>query len=140
MMSIPLIRVALKTRLEAVGGIRVHDEIPTAAAITGNATGAVISYTGTQYASSFDRTAERTFTVTLLAAKGSDRSAIDKLDSYCELSGVTSIAAALEGPIPGVASDVRVVSDSGVSNYTVGNGPEAVDYPGVEFTLEVMVP
>lgn len=139
MSNIGDIRDALKTRLEAIGGIRVVDEIPGAATVTGQATGAVISYGGTTYNLDVTGNAMRTFTVTLLAGLVSDRSAIAKLDGYCDTTGATSVIAALDSPITNVAHDVRVISDSGHQGYTVGTGTEAVDYLGVEFTLEVMV-
>lgn len=139
MSNIGDIRDALKTRLEALAGIRVADEIPGAATITGQADGAVISYTGTEYMLDFAGNARRTFTVTVLAGLISDRSAIARLDGYCDITGATSIYAALNGEITNVAHDVRVISDSGHQGYTVGSGAEAADYWGTEFTVEVMV-
>jgi hypothetical protein len=140
MSAVSDIRAALRTRLEAMDGVRVADEIPGAAMITGQACGAVISYTGTTYMLDGDGNASRTFTVTVLAGLVSDRSAIAKLDAFCDTSGPGSIYDALDGPIAGgVAHDVRVISDSGHSTYTVGSGAEAADYLGCEFNIDVMV-
>lgn len=139
MSGIQAIRTALKARAETITGVRTADELPGAATVTGNAIGVVVSYGGTQYMTDFAGNAVRTFTVTALAGLVSDRTAIAKLDALCDLTGATSMYTALNGPITSVAHDVRVVSDSGYSTYTVGSGAEAADYLGVEFTVEVGV-
>jgi hypothetical protein len=139
MSNIGDIRDTLRTRLEALGRIRCADEIPGAATVTGQADGAVISYTGTTYMLDVDGNAIRTFTVTVLTGLVSDRTAVDRLDAYCDVSGATSIYAALSRSISGTAHDVRVISDSGHATFTVGSGAEAADYLGTEFQIEAMV-
>lgn len=133
------IRDALRTRLETLPRIRVADEIPAAATITGQADGAVISYTGTTYMLDTQGNAMRTFTVTILTGLVSSRTAVDRLDAYCDVDGATSIYTVLSSAIASVAHDVRVISDNGHATFTVGTGAEAVDYLGTEFSLEVMV-
>jgi hypothetical protein len=134
------IRSALETRLAAVSGIRVSDELPGALDVTGNATGAVVSYAGTTYNDSYSGTALRRFTVTLLVGRAPDRKAVDKVNGFCERTGATSVPDAIEGAIANVASDVRVVSDSGMTGISVPTGDGAAEYAGVEFEVEVMVP
>lgn len=133
------IRTTLRTRLETLPRIRVADEIPGAATVTGQADGAVISYTGTTYMLDTQGNALRTFTVTILTGLVSDRSAIDRLDAYCDVDGATSIYTVLSSAIANVAHDVRVISDSGHATFTVGSGAEAADYLGTEFSVEAMV-
>jgi hypothetical protein len=141
-MSIPLIRAALKTRLETIPGVRAVDEVPGAVTVTGSASAAVVQYGGTTYDSTMGRQSdEMVFSILMIASKASDRAGIAKIDGYLARTGATSVKAAVDGPIdPDVASDVRVSSAGGYNEITIGSGTDAQEFIGVEFVVEVMVP
>lgn len=133
-------RAALRARLETLDRIRVADEIPGALSVTGNAAAAIITRGPTTFPDTFDGTATRTYTVSVLVSKGAlDRVSVDRLDDLAEFTGTGSVYAALKGPIPGVADSVEVTGDSGIANFTIGAGTEAADYAGTEFEVEVQV-
>jgi hypothetical protein len=77
-----------------------------------------------------------TFTVRVLVARASERSAQRALSGYASGSGAQSVKAALESDptLGGVADTVRVMSANGIGVYAYGD----VDYLGLEFTTEVV--
>jgi hypothetical protein len=77
-----------------------------------------------------------TFTIRVLVARASERSAQRALSGYASGSGATSIKAAVEADptLGGAAQTVRVASANGIGVYAYGD----VDYLGLEFTTEVV--
>lgn len=133
-MNISSLRDGLKVRLATISGLRAYDTIPDnfapPAAIV--APPVRIQY-GTSLGRAFDSV---TFTVRLLVAKATDRSAQDRLDAYLDDSGASSIIAAIEGDssLGGAANLVRVLTCQGIGVYDYAGVPLL----GAEFTVEVI--
>lgn len=77
-----------------------------------------------------------TFTVRILVARASERSAQRSLFAYASGSGSKSIKAAIEydATLGGAADTLAVTSATGIGIYGYGEA----DYLGLEFTVEVM--
>lgn len=132
MASVSAIRDGLKTRLQTISGLRVHDTAPSAI----SPPAAVIVPQTVDYDSTMARGSDAfAFDVFLLVSKAVDRVSQDKLDAYLAGSGVDSVKAAVEGDqsLGGVAHIARVAQarDYGAVEYG------GISYLGAIFRVEV---
>lgn len=140
MTTIAAVRAGLQTRLETIASLRVYDEIPTGVSVTGNASAAVITLAEVSYDDVMGNQGDSlTFTITLIVAAISDRTAVAKLDSYLDPThpSATSVRSAVNGSLGGAVAFATVTSATGPSAVTVGTGAEAAEYLGADFTVEV---
>jgi hypothetical protein len=132
--NISSLRDGLKTRLATISGLRAYDVIPDNFAPPAVIVAPPMRI---QYAGSLGNAwASATFTVRLLVAKATDRSAQDRLDAYLDASGASSIAAAIEADtsLSGAANLARVLTCQGIGVYDYSGVPLL----GAEFTIEVL--
>ena len=125
MTSISAIRDGVKTRLETIAGLRVHDTVPgqvsPPAAVVAPAPGTFLTYNVTT-----DGAEDVTLVVTLLVSDAVDRAAQDALDAYLADSGASSVKAAVDGGITlGGAAHFATVTSA--RNYGL------IDYGGVQY-------
>ncbi len=122
--------------------IRVQQEFGTSPNVSGATLVAVVEYDGTVYDAAFGGdAAEANYKITVLGGQASERSTRKRLLALCDPTpdSTTSIAAAVNGSSLGnVVASCRVVSNSGLRDYTLAGGDAAPTYPGVEFVLAVM--
>ena len=133
-MNISSIRDGLKTRLATISGVRAYDVIPDSFAPPA---AIVAPPTRIQYGASLGKAWDSvTFTVRLLVAKATDRSAQDRLDAYLDSTGATSIVAAIEADptLGGAANLARVIACQGIGVYDYAG----VALLGAEFTVEII--
>lgn len=107
--TIKQIRDALKTRLDSVSGLRVHDTVPSKI----NPPAAIIRRrSGPRPSTLGSATHDYTFAVTVITSLASDRLAQDKLDDYLSGSGAAAIMAAIDAdPDLGSVVDYAQISD-----------------------------
>ena len=124
----------LSTNLGTVDKLRVQaeilDTVPIPCAIVGPPT-------DIEYDAVMARGADTyTFTVRVLVARASERSAQRALFDYASGTGSKSIKTAIESDrtLGGVADSLAVTAASGIGIYAYGEA----DYLGIEFTVEVI--
>jgi hypothetical protein len=134
MAEIDAIIDGLATNLATVSKLRVQreilDTVPIPCAIVGPPT-------TVEYDEVMARGADLyTFTVRVLVARASERTAQKSLFAYASGTGDRSIKAAIESDrtLGGAADSVAVRSASGVGIYGYGEA----DYLGIEFSVEVI--
>lgn len=138
-MTIPALRAELRVRLLTLPAVEVAKEWGDKINVSGSRSVAVIEKGTTEYDAAQRGQANWVgFTVHLLVSKDSDRTAIDKLDAFCDPtpSSTTSVRAAVNGPF--ADGYFKVVSDSEYREYPVGEGEAAPRYLGVAFTVQVL--
>ena len=126
------VSVALRDALKSVPGLRVVEYIPDSL----NPPMATVGVDTVVFHGAFGAGNPRyVFTVSLVVARASDRTAQKRLDDYLSYSGAQSIRAAIEkDPTLGkCVQTCQVVSGGNITNINVND----VIYLSMEFTVEV---
>lgn len=133
-MSVQTIGDGIKTRLQTITGLRVFapDELPDS---INEFPAAVILPGETVYHAHFGGDADYTFRIIVMTGKQDNPSALNRLLPYLELTGTSSVKAAIEtdATLNGSADDCKVVSNTGLGVTSWGG----VSYLSTEFTLQV---
>lgn len=129
-MSIQSIREGIATNLAAIPGLR------TSAFVPDNPTPpiAIVIPTRVEFDSSFARGLDQfTFEVMVIAARASERNAQSTLDSYCNVTGASSVKVAIESDqtLGGTVMDCRVTEMSSYGSLAIGE----VQYLQATFTV-----
>lgn len=129
-MSIQTIREGIATNLATISGLRVSAFVPD------NPTPpiAVVIPQRVEFDTALARGMDRfTFDVTVIAARASERNAQRTLDSYCNVTGATSIKAAVESDqtLGGTVMDCRVTEMTAYGPVAIGE----VIYLSATFTV-----
>lgn len=130
MASVSAIRDGIKTRLQTITGLRVHDIIPEDV----QPPAAVVVPAGGAFDATMGRGSDdMVFEIRLAVSDAVTRAAQDALDAYLAGSGASSIKAAVDGNLGGAVHFARVAGWDGYGDVTIGG----VSYYGVTFTVEV---
>lgn len=138
-MTIPALRDELRTRLLTLPAVEVAKEWGDVINVSGNRSVAVIEKGTTEYDAAHKGQANWVgFTVHMLVAKDPHRTAVEKLDAFCDPTpnSATSVRTAVNGPFGG--GYVKVQSDSEYREYPVGEGEAAPRYLGCAFVVQVL--
>lgn len=132
MATIAGIRDGLRTRLETISGLRVHDTVPGQI----NPPAAIVRRRRTDYDSTMARGSDDyEFVVTVFVQLASDPKAQDDLDAYLDGAGVKSVKAAVEGDASlGGEVDFARVRQADADQVLEFAG---VGYLGVDFIVDV---
>lgn len=129
--SVSDIRDRLKTRLETIPGLRVHDTVPSQI----NPPVAVIRRRRIDFDSTMARGSDDfIFVVSLFVQLASDPHAQDALDEYLAGTGTKSVKAAIEGAALGGDVDfarVTTAEEDGIIEYAGGS------FLAVDFLVDV---
>jgi hypothetical protein len=132
------IRLALRTRLETVGGLRAYDVWPP----TINPPVAIVRPLSGTYHEDQNESVMYQFEVVLLLQLGNQIVAQEQLDTYIATDGDTSIPAALEADpqLGGAADSTMVAGWRDVGTMRVGADEEGngQEFMGVRFEVEVL--
>ncbi len=133
--SIPLIRDALKARIDTIDSLETYDTMPTEvavpAAIVYPSPGTFLTY------QTMDGAADLEFVVIVLVSAGVDDLAQDELDGYLAEVGADSVKAAIDAD-PRLGNTVDYASVGSAQNYGLHEFG-AVQYFGCEFVVSVGV-
>ena len=134
MADIAAIVSGIADRLTTIDKLRVQEQVLDTAPVP-------VALIGPPNAVAYDETFARgadlyTFSIRVLVARASERSAQQSLNDYLSGTGTKSVKAAFEGDatLGGAASTCRITTATGIGVYSYGD----VDYLGSEFTLEVI--
>lgn len=134
MASVSSIVSGMATRLESISGLRVQEQVLDTAPVP-------VALIGPPSSISYDEVMARgadlyTFSVRVLVARASERSAQVSLFDYLSGTGTKSVKAAFEADktLDGSADTCRVTAATGIGIYSYGE----VDYLGSDFTVEVI--
>lgn len=122
----------IRDRLATINGLRVHEYIPD----TINPPMAIVGLDQVDYHGSFGGgDPVYTFTVTVIVARVSERTAQTKLDAYASWSGTSSIRAAIEADktLNGVVSTLNVPTAGNIQAIQSNE----VTYLAIDFTVVV---
>lgn len=130
---LPVLR-GLKTRLETIDGLRVHETIPGAI----DPPTAVLSLESVTYDSSMSRGSDDlVFSADVFTSMASDRAGQELLFSFIDGSGADSVKAAVEAePTLGGVAMFAEVTDAGAPR--IANFGE-IEYYNVQFRIFVSV-
>lgn len=138
MTSLRAIRLALRTQLETVSGLRAYDVWPT----TINPPVAIVRPLSGTFHEDQDGSVMYQFEIMLLLQLGNLTVAQEQLDAYIATDGDTSILAALEAdPSLGGAADSTMVNgwrDVGTMRVGADEEGNGQEFMGVRFECEVL--
>ncbi len=133
--SIPLIRDALKTRIDTISALTVYDTMPEnvslPAAIVYPSPGSFLTY------QTMDGAVDLDFIVIVLVSSAVDDLAQDELDGYLANSGALSIKAAIDAD-PSLGGAAHFAGMTEARNYGLHEFGNA-QYFGCEFAVSVGV-
>lgn len=134
-MTLPALRAELRTRLLTLPAVAVANEFGDRINVSGSRSVAIIEKAPTAYDAAQRGQANWVgFTIHMLVSKDSDRTAVDKLDDFCDPTpgAATAVRTAVNGPF--ADGWIKVTADSEYREYPIGE--EA--HLGCAFTVQVM--
>lgn len=133
MATIAQLRTGILTRLQAISGLRSVPHSPDRVSVPA----AAVELTSIEFGATYGVNAVdvHQFTIRVYASRADDKSGQDRLDTFINPAGATSVKQALDTDqtLGGLAQTLRVTGVDNYGVYEVGTTP----YYGAEFAVTV---
>jgi hypothetical protein len=129
--TISQVKAGLATRLATITGLRTYAYQPDQL----NAPMAYSNLDSITYHRTFGGMTEQVYTVTVIVARATERTAEASVDEYTAYSGTRSVRAAIEADstLAGVVDDLIVESATGIQSVSANDA----EYLSVDFVVRV---